>query len=84
MARGQGLKKPVQPDEILGDIVGHRPLPRTEITKKLWSYIKKNRLQDADDGRIIVADGLLQEFFNGAKEADMLDLAGYVSDHILR
>lgn len=76
------LKRPVTPDEWLGSIVGYRKQPRTQITKKLWAYIKKHRLQGKTDRREILADDRLIGLFNGNRRVHMLDLPGYVSDHI--
>jgi upstream activation factor subunit UAF30 len=83
MAKNTGLNKLVQPDEILADVIGSdRPLPRTQIVKKLWDYIKKHDLQDPDNRREIVADALLKPFFNGKRSVNMMKLASYISDHI--
>ncbi len=60
--------KPVTPDETLGKVVGDKPLPRTELTKKLWAYIRKNGLQDAKKKTLINADGNLKAVFNGKKQ----------------
>lgn len=78
------LMRPVRPDHILIELVGtEKPLPRTQIVKKVWEYIKKRELQDPNDGRIIIADNRLRELFNGKESVNMLDLAGYISDHII-
>jgi chromatin remodeling complex protein RSC6 len=73
--------KPVQPDEALAKIVGSAPLPRTELTKKLWEYIKKNHLQHK---KTIKADDALQAVFNGKKEVDMFELTRLVNTHIVK
>jgi chromatin remodeling complex protein RSC6 len=78
---GKGLNTPVQPDSILGAIVGNNAMPRTEITKKLWDYIKANNLQDPKDKRTIIADDKLKPFF-GAPKLNMMKLAGCVSAHV--
>jgi chromatin remodeling complex protein RSC6 len=57
--------RPVQPDEALGAVVGTNAMPRTEITKKLWAYIRKNGLQDAKERRMINADDKLSKVFGG-------------------
>ena len=60
--------KPVIPDEMLAKIVGDKPLPRTELTKKLWAYIRKNGLQDAKKKTLINADENLKAVFGGKKQ----------------
>ena len=64
--------KPVQPDAILAAIIGSKPLPRTEMTKKLWAYIKKNGLQDKKNRRNINADHLFKPLFGGKSMATVL------------
>jgi chromatin remodeling complex protein RSC6 len=73
--------KPVQPDAALAKIVGANPLPRTELTKKLWEYIKQNKLQEK---RVIKADAALETVFNGKKEVDMFELTRLVNTHIIK
>jgi hypothetical protein len=73
--------KPVQPDDALAKIVGANPLPRTELTKKLWEYIKLNKLQDK---KLIKADAALETVFNGKKEVDMFELTRLVNTHIIK
>jgi chromatin remodeling complex protein RSC6 len=73
--------KPVQPDAALAKIVGANPLPRTELTKKLWEYIKQNKLQDK---KLIKADAALETVFNGKKEVDMFELTRLVNTHIIK
>lgn len=80
---GKGLSTPVQPDKILGAIVGNKPMPRTEIVKKLWVYIKAEKLQDAKDKRTIVADEKLKPLF-GTNKLNMMKLAGCISEHITK
>jgi chromatin remodeling complex protein RSC6 len=80
---GKGLSTPVQPDKILGAIVGMKAIPRTEIVKKLWVYIKAEKLQDAKDKRTILADEKLKPFF-GANKMNMMKLAGCISEHITK
>ena len=60
--------KPVQPDDLLAKVVGGSPLPRTELTKKLWAYIRKNGLQDAKKRTLINADKNLKAVFGGKKQ----------------
>jgi chromatin remodeling complex protein RSC6 len=74
--------KPVQPDEKLAQIVGDKPLPRTELTKKLWSYIRKNGLQDAKKKTLINADEALKAVFNGKKQVSMFEMTKLVSGHL--
>jgi upstream activation factor subunit UAF30 len=78
----QGLMKAVQPSAALAAIVGNKPLPRTEITKRLWDYIKEHRLQDATDKRLINADATLRPLFDGHDQVSMLELPKLVSRHV--
>jgi chromatin remodeling complex protein RSC6 len=74
--------KPVQPDDKLAQVVGGKPLPRTELTKKLWAYIKKNGLQDKKQKRLINADDNLKAVFNGKKQVNMFEMTKLVSKHL--
>jgi len=74
--------KPVTPDDALAAVVGAKPLPRTELTKKLWAYIKKNGLQDAKNKRQINADDKLKAVFNGKKSVSMFEMTKLVSGHV--
>jgi chromatin remodeling complex protein RSC6 len=74
--------KPVTPDDALAAVVGTKPLPRTELTKKLWAYIKKNGLQDAKNRRQINADDKLKAVFNGKKSVSMFEMTKLVSGHV--
>jgi chromatin remodeling complex protein RSC6 len=76
------LMKPVQPDEALAKIVGSKPLPRGELTKKLWDYIKKNKLQDEKKRTQINADEALKVIFGGKKSVTMFEMTKLVSGHI--
>ncbi|MBE2283757.1 MAG: SWIB/MDM2 domain-containing protein [Prosthecobacter sp.] len=76
------LMKPVQPDAVLGAVVGTKPAPRGQITKKLWDYIKKNGLQDAKNKRNINADDALKAVFGGKKTVTMFEMTKLVSKHI--
>ena len=76
------LMKPVQPDAILGVVVGSKPAPRGQITKKLWDYIKKNGLQDVKNKRNINADDALKAVFGGKKTVTMFEMTKLVSKHI--
>jgi chromatin remodeling complex protein RSC6 len=74
--------RPVQPDDKLAAIVGSKPLPRSELTKKLWDYIKKNKLQDAKKKTQINADDSLKAVFNGKKQVSMFEMTKLVSGHL--
>ena len=74
--------KPVQPDAVLAVIVGSKPLPRTDLTKKLWAYIKKNKLQDSKVRTQINADAALKPVLNGKKSVSMFELTKLVSGHL--
>lgn len=76
------LMKPVQPDAALAAIVGSKPLPRSEMTKKLWDYIKKNGLQDAKKKTLINADDALKVVFGGKKQVSMFEMTKLVSGHV--
>jgi chromatin remodeling complex protein RSC6 len=78
----EAFMKPVQPDEKLALVVGDKPLPRTELTKKLWAYIKKNGLQDAKKRTLINADPNLKAVFNGKKQVSMFEMTKLVSGHL--
>ncbi len=74
--------KPIQPDEALAAVVGSKPLPRTQVTKNLWIYIKKNKLQDKKDRRQINADDKLLKIFDGKKSVSMFEMTKLVNNHI--
>jgi|UniRef100_UPI004049CFC7 upstream activation factor subunit UAF30 len=74
--------KPVTPDAKLAAVVGSTPLPRTELTKKLWVYIKKNKLQDAKVRTQINADDKLKAVFNGKAKVSMFEMTKLVSGHV--
>jgi chromatin remodeling complex protein RSC6 len=74
--------KPLQPDEALAAVIGARAVPRTEITKKLWDYIKKNGLQDKVNRRNINADEKLKRVFNGRSTVSMFEMTKLVSTHL--
>jgi chromatin remodeling complex protein RSC6 len=73
---------PVTPDATLAAVVGAKPLPRTEMTKKLWAYIKKNGLQDKKNRRMINADDALKAVFGGKAQVSMFDMTKLVSKHV--
>jgi chromatin remodeling complex protein RSC6 len=74
--------RPVQPDDKLAAVVGSRPIPRSELTKKLWDYIKKNGLQDKKVRTQINADDNLRPVFNGKSQVSMFEMTKLVSGHI--
>jgi chromatin remodeling complex protein RSC6 len=74
--------KPVQPDATLSAVVGTKAIPRTELTKKLWAYIKKNGLQDKKNKRMINADDKLKTVFGGKKQVSTFDMIKLVSKHV--
>ena len=73
---------PVTPDAALSEVVGSKPMPRTELTKKLWAYIKKNGLQDAKNKRMIKADDSLKAVFGGKSTVNMFEMTKLVSKHL--
>ena len=74
--------KPVQPSDKLAEVVGSKPMPRTEVTKKLWAYIKKNGLQDKKNKRMIKADDNLKAVFGGKATVNMFEMTKLVSKHL--
>ena len=70
------------PSETLGAVVGTKPLPRTEIIKKIWDYIKKNGLQDKKNRRMINADAKLKVVFGGKSQVSMFELAKVINNHV--
>jgi chromatin remodeling complex protein RSC6 len=74
--------KPVTPDSVLSEVVGSKPLPRTELTKKLWVYIKKNGLQDKKVKTNINADEALKAVFGGKKTVTMFEMTKLVNKHV--
>lgn len=81
-APNPAFMRPMQPDEALGAVVGGNPMPRTEITKKLWTYIKRNGLQDQKERRMINADEKLGRVFGGKKQVSMFEMTKLVNKHI--
>ena len=73
---------PVTPSDTLAAVVGAKPIPRTEVTKRLWAYIKKNKLQDATNRRMIVADAALKAVFGGKAQANMFEMTKLVNKHL--
>ena len=74
--------KPVQPSDTLAEVVGSKPIPRTEVTKKLWAYIKKNKLQDQKNKRMIKADDALKTVFGGKATVNMFEMTKLVGKHL--
>ena len=74
--------KPVKPSSALAEVVGSKPIPRTEVTKKLWAYIKKNKLQDPKNKRMIKADAALKLVFGGKSTVNMFEMTKLVSKHL--
>jgi len=72
---------PLTPSATLGEVVGSKPMPRTEVVKKIWDYIKKNNLQDSKNRRMINADGKLKPIF-GKDQISMFELAKIVNKHV--
>ena len=74
--------KELNPSEDLAQVVGSKPLPRTEVVKKLWAYIRKNNLQDAKERRNINADDKLRAVFDGRDQVNMFEMTKLVSGHM--
>ena len=79
---GKGLAAEVQPSSDLGAIIGNKPIPRSEVTKKIWDYIKANGLQDQTNKRMINADDKLKVIFGGKKQVSMFEMTALVSKHL--
>ena len=74
--------KPMNPDALLAEVVGSKAMPRTEVTKKLWDYIKRNGLQDSKNRRNINADDNLKPVFGGKKTVSMFEMTKLVNKHL--
>ena len=74
--------KPMTPSSTLAAVVGNSPMPRTEVTSKLWGYIKKNGLQDKTNKRMINADDKLREVFGGKRQVSMFEMTKLVAKHL--
>lgn len=74
--------KEMTPSAQLSPVVGASPLPRTEVTKKVWEYIKKHNLQDAANRRMINADDKLKAVFGGKAQVSMFEMTKLISDHL--
>ena len=74
--------KAMQPDASLSAVIGGSAMPRTEVTKKIWNYIKKNGLQDSKNRRMINADDKLRDVFGGKKQVSMFEMTKLVNKHM--
>ena len=74
--------RPVTPSSDLAEVIGPKPVPRTEVTKKLWAYIKKNKLQDQKNKRMIKADDALKTVFGGKATVNMFEMTKLVNKHL--
>jgi chromatin remodeling complex protein RSC6 len=74
--------KPVTPSAALAEVVGSKPIPRTEVTKRLWAYIKKNDLQDPKNKRMIRADTVLKPVLGGKSTVNMFEMTKLVGKHL--
>ena len=81
-APNPAFMKPMQPDAALGAVVGNNPMPRTEITKKLWQYIKRNGCQDQKERRMINADDKLRPVFGGKNKVSMFEMTKLVNKQL--
>src|SRR5690349_6881389 len=74
--------KPMTPSSTLAAVIGSSPMPRTEVTSKLWGYIKKNNLQDKTNRRMINADDKLRDVFGGKRQVSMFEMTKLVAKHL--
>jgi chromatin remodeling complex protein RSC6 len=74
--------KPMTPSPALSEVIGSKAVPRTEVTKKLWAYIKKNKLQDQKNKRMIKADDALKPVFGGKATVNMFEMTKLVNKHL--
>ena len=74
--------KPMKPTVVLAAIIGSKAMPRTQVTKKIWGYIKRKKLQDKKKRTMINADALLKKLFGGRNKVTMFELTKYVSKHL--
>jgi len=74
--------KPMKPSAALGEVIGDQAIPRTEVAKKLWAYIKRKKLQDSKNRRMINADDALKVVFGGKKQVSMFEMTKLVSKHL--
>jgi chromatin remodeling complex protein RSC6 len=81
-AANSAFMAPMTPDAALAAVIGSDPVPRTEVTKKIWDYIRKNNLQDPNDKRTIRADAKLRPVFDGRDSVTMFELTKHVNGHL--
>jgi chromatin remodeling complex protein RSC6 len=81
-APNPAFMRPMQPSDDLGAVVGARPMPRTEVTKRIWEYIRKNGLQDQKNRRMINADDRLRAVFGGRRQVSMFEMTKLVNNHL--
>ena len=81
-APNPAFMRPMQPSDDLGAVVGARPMPRTEVTKRIWDYIRKNGLQDQKNRRMINADDRLRAVFGGRRQVSMFEMTKLVNKHL--
>jgi len=74
--------KPMQPSEALAQVVGSKALPRTQVSRKLWAYVKRKNLQCKERPRVIVADDKLRSVFGGKKQVTMFEMTKLVNRHL--
>jgi len=74
--------KPMKPSAALGAVIGNNAMPRTQVAKKLWAYIKRKKLQDHKNRRMINADAALEAVFRGKKQVSMFEMTKLVSKHL--
>jgi len=74
--------KPMKPSAALGAVIGSKAMPRTQVAKKLWAYIKRKKLQDRVNRRMINADAALREVFRGKKKVSMFEMTKLVNKHL--
>jgi chromatin remodeling complex protein RSC6 len=79
---GGGFSAPLQPDAALAAVIGSEPIPRTEVTKRIWDYIRTNNLQDPNDKRTIRADAKLKPVFDGKDAVSMFEMTKLVNSHL--
>ncbi|HYG63294.1 MAG TPA: SWIB/MDM2 domain-containing protein [Thermoanaerobaculia bacterium] len=79
---GGAFMKPMQPDDALAAVIGSDPIPRTEVTKRIWDYIRSNNLQDPNDKRTIRADAKLKPVFGGKESVSMFEMTKLVNGHL--
>ncbi|MGZ5492060.1 MAG: SWIB/MDM2 domain-containing protein [Thermoanaerobaculia bacterium] len=79
---GKGLQAEVTPSADLAAVIGSKPLPRSEVTKKVWDYIKSKGLQDQTNRRMINADDNMKKIYNGKKQVSMFEMTALVNKHL--